>query len=257
MSNSNTLRRVFSLIEDGDGAAIRELLAPEFRAIISGAPAMNADEWLGMFTLFQGAFSDAHFVIEETLEIDDRVVLRGVFTGTHTGDLMGMPATGKVITGPFTNVDRFVDGKLVEHTSDDSGFMLALGAAVSEQNKAAVRRFITEVLQAGRLDLVDELLAPTYVNRTMGLDLPAFKGMLTALADALPVRRFDIEELIAEANAVVARFSWEAHDRNGGTISARGLTYYRITDGKIAEDEPITTPDLAQALAPLMAPASA
>ncbi|MGA7272416.1 MAG: nuclear transport factor 2 family protein [Acidimicrobiia bacterium] len=128
--------------------------------------------------------------------------------------------------------------------------------SVSEQNKAVVRRFITEVLQAGRLDLVDELLAPTYVNRTMGTDLPAFKGMLTALADALPVRRFDIEELIAEANAVVARFSWEAHDRNGGTLSVRGLTYYRITDGKIAEDEPITTPDLAQALAPLMAQAS-
>jgi hypothetical protein len=91
----------------------------------------------------------------------------------------------------------------------------------------------------------------------MGPDPTPTHGLPTAWSDALPVRRFDIEELIAEANAVVARFSWEAHDRNGGTISARGLTYYRITDGKIAEDEPITTPDLAQALAPLMAPASA
>jgi predicted ester cyclase len=257
MSNSDTLRRVFSLADDGDFATIRELLSPEFRATVPGSPAMSADEWLGMFALLPGAFPHARHAIEETLETEDRVVLRGVFTGTHSGDFMGVPATGKVITVPFTNVDRFVDGKLVEHTVDFSGMMLQLGAAVSEQNKAVVRRFITEVLQAGRLDLVDEVLAPTYVNRTMGIDLPAFKGMLAALTDALPVRRFDIEELIAEANAVVARFSWEAHDRNGETISARGLTYYRLTDGKIAEDEPITTPDLAQALAPLMAPTSA
>jgi predicted SnoaL-like aldol condensation-catalyzing enzyme len=127
----------------------------------------------------------------------------------------------------------------------------------TDQNKDVVRRFITEVLSGGRLDRVDELLAPSYVNRAFGVDLPAFKGMLPGLVAALPERRFDIEELIAEGDAVVARYTSEMRDRSGKTISVRGLTYYRLTDGKIVEDDPVTTPELTAELGPLLAPATA
>jgi predicted SnoaL-like aldol condensation-catalyzing enzyme len=124
------------------------------------------------------------------------------------------------------------------------------------ENKDVVRRFITEVLVDGQLDHVDELLAPTYMNRAFGADLPAFKGVLGGLTAALPERRFDIEELIADGNAVVARWTGVMGTPDGKTISVRGLTYFRLLNGKIVEDEPITTPDLAQELAPLLAPAS-
>ena len=123
------------------------------------------------------------------------------------------------------------------------------------ENKDVVRRFITEVLMDGEFDRVDELLAPSYVNRAFGADLPTFRGMLPGLAAALPERRFDIEELIADGNAVVARYTSELRAASGETIAMRGLTYYRLMDGKIVEDDPITTPDLAQELAPLLAPA--
>jgi predicted SnoaL-like aldol condensation-catalyzing enzyme len=63
----------------------------------------------------------------------------------------------------------------------------------SDQNKDVVRRFIREALSAGQLDRVDELLAPSYVNRAFGTDLPACKEMLAALTAALPERRFDVE----------------------------------------------------------------
>jgi predicted ester cyclase len=122
----------------------------------------------------------------------------------------------------------------------------------TDQNKAVVRRFMTEVLAGGNVDLVDELLAPNYVNRAMGTDLTAFRGMLTGLAAALPTRRFDIEDLVAEGDAVVARFASDMTDATGKAISMRGLTYYRLADGKIVEDDPITTPDLAQTLGDLM-----
>jgi ketosteroid isomerase-like protein len=127
----------------------------------------------------------------------------------------------------------------------------------ADQNKAVVRRFITEVLSGGQLDRIDELLAPTYVNRAFGADLPAFKEMLAGLTAALPERRFDVEELIAEADTVVARFTFETRDPAGKTISVRGLTYYRLADGKIVEDDPITTPELMQELGPTIAPAIA
>ncbi len=127
----------------------------------------------------------------------------------------------------------------------------------AEHNKDIVRQFITEVLSGGRLERVDELLAPSYVNRAFDVDLPAFKELLVGLVAALPGRHFDIEELIAEADAVVARFTFEARDAGGQTVSVRGLSYYRLADGKIVEDDPITTPELTHALGPLMAPANA
>ena len=126
-----------------------------------------------------------------------------------------------------------------------------------DQNKDVVRRFIKEVLSGGQLDRIDELLAPNYVNRAFGVDLPAFKEMLTGLAAALPERRFDVEELIAEGDAVVARFTVEMRDPGGKAITVRGLTYYRLADGRIVEDDPITTPELTQELGPLIAPALA
>ena len=98
---------------------------------------------------------------------------------------------------------------------------------------------------------------PTTSTAPYGADLPAFKAMLPGLAAALPGRHFDVEELIAEADAVVARFTLEMRDPNGETISVRGLTYYRLANGKIVEDDPITTPDLTQQIAPLIATAHA
>jgi hypothetical protein len=56
---------------------------------------------------------------------------------------------------------------------------------------------------------------------------------------------------------VVARFAGEMRDATGKTISVRGLTYYRLADGRIVEDDPFATPDLAQVLGPLIAPAPA
>ncbi len=123
----------------------------------------------------------------------------------------------------------------------------------TDHNKDVVRRFIAEVLVGGQIDRLDELVAPNYVNRAFGADLGAFKGMLAGLATALPDRRFDIEELVAEGDAVVARFTAEMRDASGKTIPFRGLTYYRLAEGRIVEDDPMTTPDLAQALGPLMA----
>ncbi len=130
MSNADTLHRVFTLMDEHDDRAIRELLAPGFTAVMGGNPPMSADEWAGMGEMMYVAFPDGKHTIEETLEIGDRVVLRGRFTATHTGEFMGMPPTGKEITITFINVDRFAKGKLVEHRAeaDMAGLMQQLGA---------------------------------------------------------------------------------------------------------------------------------
>jgi predicted ester cyclase len=127
----------------------------------------------------------------------------------------------------------------------------------TDQNKAVVRRFITEVLSGGNYDLLDELLGPNYVNRGMGTtDLAGYKVALPGLGAVVPNMQFDIEDLVAEGDAVVARWTAEVTHTTGKKISLRGLTYYRLADGKIVDDDWISTPDLMQELSRLM-PASA
>ena len=126
----------------------------------------------------------------------------------------------------------------------------------TEENKAVVRRFLMEPLSGRNLGIVDELLAPNYVNSMTGTDVAAFKGMLTGMSVALTNVQFEIDALVAEGDAVVARWKMEAtHNGSlmgetptGKTISSRGMTYYRLENGKIVEDDPISTPDLLQAL---------
>ena len=68
----------------------------------------------------------------------------------------------------------------------------------TEQNKAVVRRFITEALEGGNLAVLDEVLAPNYVNPAMGgADLAGFKAILTGMAAAVSLR-FTIQELVAD-----------------------------------------------------------
>jgi ketosteroid isomerase-like protein len=125
-----------------------------------------------------------------------------------------------------------------------------------EQNKAIVRRYITEVLVGGNIDLVDELLGANYVNAGMGgMDRGAFKSWLS-VASAGPGGRTEIQELIAEGDAVVARFTYAITLPDGQEITARGIAYYRLADGRIVEDDAITTPDLRQVFASQM-PSSA
>jgi predicted ester cyclase len=126
----------------------------------------------------------------------------------------------------------------------------------TERNKEIVRRFITEVLSGRNISLADDVLAPNYANRMTGADLAAFKGMLAGTSAALSDVRFVIDDLVAEGDAVVARWKWEAthtgslmgETPTGKRLSSRGLTYYRLVNGQIVEDDPLSSPDLLQAL---------
>ncbi len=123
----------------------------------------------------------------------------------------------------------------------------------TDQNKAVVRRFMTEVLEGHNLDVIDDVLAPNYVNRALGgVDRAGFKAILPAMGAAMTGMTFNIENLVAEGDSVVARFTSEITLASGKKIDARGLTYYALANGKIVEDDPIETPDLTETLSALM-----
>jgi steroid delta-isomerase-like uncharacterized protein len=78
---------------------------------------------------FYDAFPDNHFTIEDMFAEGDKVAVRYTFTGTHKGELMGIPPTNKKVTLMAIEIDRIVGGKFVEGwiSFDTLGMMQQLG----------------------------------------------------------------------------------------------------------------------------------
>ena len=125
----------------------------------------------------------------------------------------------------------------------------------TDGNKAIVRRFIKEVLGGGNINVIDEFLAPNYVNPSMGVtNRDGFKAVISGLKTAAPARDFQITDLVAEGDSVVFRGNMNFILSSGEKASARVITYYRFVNGKIVEDEPISNPPLTELLADIMPP---
>ena len=111
-------------------------------------------------------------------------------------------------------------------------------------NKDLVRRYLSEVLSAGKLDVLDQLLAPDFVDSTPGApkDVRGPEVIRAAQARArkiFPEVSYTVEDLIAEGDKVAARYTVRATGRAdsgpGPKVEVTGITIFRIADGKIRE----------------------
>ncbi|HYU05956.1 MAG TPA: ester cyclase [Thermoplasmata archaeon] len=91
------------------------------------------------FALLRAAFPDGQTTIEDIIAEGDKVVVRATMTGTHQGDFMGIPATGKQVTISGIDVTRFHEGQSVEHWGqwDMAALMQQLGVAPPPPPQAA------------------------------------------------------------------------------------------------------------------------
>ena len=72
---------------------------------------------------------DGHWGIEEIFSTDDRVVVRWTGSGTHVGEINGIPATGNKVSVDAISIHRMQDGKIDEtwEVWDTLGFLQQLG----------------------------------------------------------------------------------------------------------------------------------
>ena len=60
------------------------------------------------------AFPDMHWVLEEMIAESDKVASRFTWTGTHRGQFLGIPATGRSVTVKGVVIDRLVEGRMAD-----------------------------------------------------------------------------------------------------------------------------------------------
>jgi steroid delta-isomerase-like uncharacterized protein len=132
MDHAATLRRMYESLSAGDLEGFAALLADDFiEHEETPGLAPTKDGVLEFFRMYRAAFPDLRMDPEDVLSSGDKVTGRARATGTHQGELMGMPPTGKTIDVQFIDILRFDDdGLAAEHWGvfDTMTMMQQLGA---------------------------------------------------------------------------------------------------------------------------------
>ena len=114
----------------GNFALFREVVAPN-SVDHDPAPGQSAgpEGFTQFFTMLRSAFPDLNIEVEHMIADDNNVAFAYTVTGTHQGDFMGVPTTGKRISARGMQIARFEDGKMVERwgSSDELGILKQLG----------------------------------------------------------------------------------------------------------------------------------
>jgi steroid delta-isomerase-like uncharacterized protein len=132
MDHEATMRRLYEMISAGDIDGFGEHLADEFIEHEETPGLEPSKEGVKqLFRMYRAAFPDLRMEAEDVLVSGDKVVARVRATGTHEGELMGMPATGRRVDVQLIDIIRFRDDGLArEHWGvlDALGMMQQLGA---------------------------------------------------------------------------------------------------------------------------------
>ena len=118
---------------------------------------------------------------------------------------------------------------------------------MSTDSKAVIRRLFDEVLNGGKLELLDRLIGADYVEHNpspgQAAGAAGVRAKIQALKTAFPDLRFVLEELVGEGAIVAARYHWEGTHRGAflgvaptqRRLIVRGMDFYRLHGGRIVE----------------------
>jgi steroid delta-isomerase-like uncharacterized protein len=131
--NITIARRFFAEQDRRKGPPPDELCAPSYTMRVPGFPPLDHAGHAELGKAFYAAFPDLAQTIDDAFANDEQAALRFTITGTHQGELMGMPPTGKQIAISAIATFHIVDGKVVElhEIFDQMGMMQQLGAIPS------------------------------------------------------------------------------------------------------------------------------
>jgi hypothetical protein len=118
-SNKATFRRLHDAVNSGDAELISrtidEVVEPDVRI---GTPlpidATGAQALKQVWATLLRAYPDLHVSVEDLIAEADKVVCRNVVTGTHQGEYLGLPPTGRSVTYNEIFIFRFEAGLIAE-----------------------------------------------------------------------------------------------------------------------------------------------
>jgi len=196
------------------------------------------------------ACSDLVMTVDQMTAERDVVAILYTGRGTNDGPYGGMPATGKKLVVSGTTIYRFSKGKIAEEwtTYNELEILSQLGhfPGPAEKNKAVARRVFTEIFNQGKFEAANEIYAPDFVNhgQTRDIGLKEDQDGARMWLQAIPDLVMTVDRMVAEGDLVTVLWTGKGTSTAGSAglpatgkkIHARGITIWRVVDGKLKEE---------------------
>ena len=191
---------------------------------------------------FWVSFPDLEGTVETQIAEGDTVASRITWRGTHRGEWLGIPPTGRQISFGSIQLDRIADGEVVDHDSQSDwlGVVEQLGGQIvtgnrRQENRELIRHSDDEIYNKQNLEAFDEWFALP--------DNEEYKRFLAQYFAAFPDNHCAVEKLVAEGDLVASLITmrathqgeWMGIPATGKKVQYEGFAIDRIVDGKRVE----------------------
>jgi steroid delta-isomerase-like uncharacterized protein len=122
----------------------------------------------------------------------------------------------------------------------------AWAGTVQDQNKAVAQRVFDEIFNQGKYDAANEIYAPDFVNHGFSTDIGLKEDQAAARGwrEAIPDIKVTVKMMMAEGDLVTVLWTAEGTNTGQGNglpatgkkVKGRGITIWRIVNGKIREE---------------------
>jgi predicted ester cyclase len=134
MGHQELIERIFDeIINRGNLDAADELMTEDYVDHGPMGAIQGVEAFKQMIAMWRSAVPDVHCAVEDLFSQGDLVAWIVRTTGTHTGEMMGIPASGRRIELVTPNIGRIRDGRAAEHWADQSMFQFLQQIGALEQ----------------------------------------------------------------------------------------------------------------------------
>jgi predicted ester cyclase len=131
-NNKDLVRRYYEeVVNTGNLANLERFISPDYVEVYEGVRhPIGLEGARSHIAGGRATYPDIYLTIEQQIAEGEWVVTRLTARGTHRGEWMGIKPTGKAVEITVVNIDRVVDGRIVEHggAADLLGPFLKIGA---------------------------------------------------------------------------------------------------------------------------------
>ena len=267
--NKAIARRYYDdIFNQGNLAVADEILTPDFIFTVSSYPEpIHGREAFKeqLVMMMRAALPDWHFTVKDMVAQGDTVVGHWIASGTHTGQPLRLtggtvPANGKRFEIEGMSWFRIVNGKITEAliNEDALGMVIQLGifpslqappqSPMAQRNGTLAARYFTEVMNEGKLEVVDEIASPDFTLHIPTIPEPirgrqGLKQFAIRVRNGLPDVHFTLERQVVDGDIVAVRWTLTGTHLGeflgvmptGRRVTDVGADLFRIADGQILE----------------------
>ena len=129
MTAETLVRQMYEPLSTGDTTLVDQTLAADWESIPASLGGAGSAGWRATVDHLRQVFTGMNVTIESVVASGDLVAVRSTVRGVHTGELLGVPGTGRAVEFAASDFHQVAGGRIVRswHLEDYFGIATQLG----------------------------------------------------------------------------------------------------------------------------------